>query len=215
MGALDAAALLACAALAAAGPAYAERTAPPDAPMSPADRAALPGPGEEPDPAEPPAWPRGSVMELTWRVSALTNAGSGSESKAIELMVSVGEVSRTIRLAPRAGAVVARNQPVCLTTLRHRAGPAAALAKPEVAKIAFDRDATTGYLVRRGSTGDVLVVDEWEQSRNACLRNNRPVKPCPRAQSAVAMLPIPPGIKFHEALVEVDSDGIAHPIECK
>jgi len=213
MGALDAVAfaVLGCALAAAVPEAHAERTEPP----SPASDPAPAGPPTPaPDPVgEPPAWPKGSVMELTWRVSAVSSAGSADPMKAVELMVAIGELSRTIRLAPRAGTLLSRNQPVCLTTLRHRASALATLTRPEVAKIAFSHDATTGYLARRGSSGDVLVVDEWE--RGSCVRNNRMMKVCPRSQTAVAMLPIPPGIKVHEALVEVDDDGISHPIECR
>jgi len=157
-----------------------------------------------------PAWPTDSgVLLLAWQVApdSVPDPHNPDLLRApVTLEASIGAVTRRIALAPQFGALHPYNQPFCKTD-------AYPLGKHEVAKITFYEGGAGGYLVRRGPD-DVVAVVAWEQSDGACPDAHGEPAGCPRRETAVFRMHVPPLRAIHEVIDEVDERGTVHTLDC-
>jgi len=160
-----------------------------------------------------PAWPAHATrMELTWLVHPELPAQPNQLPRApVELVVSIGDIARTVALAPQVGALRARYQPRCATPREPAAFP---LLSGELAKITFDAAGYGGFLVRRAGD-DAVAVLGWELEDGACAGKHGEPAPCPRRDKLVMKLHVPAGVTIEERLVRVDARGARRAFACK
>jgi hypothetical protein len=154
------------------------------------------------DPAwtDAPAWPASGAASLTWRVSpADRNAKS-----PVELVVAIGGVQRSVKLAPQLGQMPAIYEHVCDST-------AVPLRRGEVAQLTFEEGGFGGYVAR--VTGSALEIVEWNMSDGMCGTLAKPV-PCPRHDTLAARMHVPEGVKLVEHVELVDKHGARRPFVC-
>ena len=87
------------------------------------------------------------------------------------------------------------------------------LARGEVAKITFYEGGAGGFLVRR-SGDNALVVIEWELGDGACTDRKGNMVPCAQSEQRVVSFHVPPGVKIHQRILQVDPEGVAHAFGC-
>ncbi len=137
-------------------------------------------------------------MSLTWAVSPATvphPKWPDTFVAPVELEVTIGAVTRRVKLEPQQGSLFPHNQPVCRTT-------AYPLEPGEVAKITFDEAGTGGYFVRR-TQADRLEIGRWSASDGGA-----------RGEQAVSTVEVPAHVKVHEAIVLVTTSGERTALEC-
>src|SRR5664279_4881727 len=86
--------------------------------------------------SDTPAWPKAKTGELVWVVSPpiVTADPNAMPNQPVALEVTLGTVTRTIKLAPEFGSMKQYNQPMCKQADRVDAYP---LEHGEVAKLTF------------------------------------------------------------------------------
>jgi hypothetical protein len=148
-----------------------------------------------------PAWPAdGKELELAWLVSTELVPDKRYpdwQDAPLDLVATIGGVSRHAVLAPQFGGLKPLNQSAC-------GGNAYPLEKTEVAKITFYEGGAGGYFVRRKGA-DVLEVGTWDQGDG--LGD-------PRHETSVLRMHVPAKLKIHQAIFEVDAKGTRTPFDC-
>lgn len=155
-----------------------------------------------------PAWPKkAETVEIAWLVHPVPEDATTPETTLapVDVEITVGSVTRKIKLAPRFGGLYPYNQAVCKTT-------SYPLLKSEVAKITFYEGGAGGYFVRRAR--DVLAIIYWNESE-VCNDKHGNLIECPRSERVVFQLHVPAHAKIRESLVEVDNAGARHPLACQ
>jgi hypothetical protein len=162
--------------------------------------------------SDTPAWPKAKTGELVWVVSPpiVTADPNAMPNQPVALEVTLGTVTRTIKLAPELGSMKPYNQPMCKQAGRV---DAYALGKGEVAKLTFYEGGAGGYVIAR--SGDELSVIRWSLEDGACEDKHHQPVGCPRKDKRVARFHVPAGVKLHEQILEVDDKGARHPFDCE
>jgi len=156
------------------------------------------------DPAwtDAPEWPAtGGAASLTWRVYP---ADPSSAKSPVDVVVSIGGVKRTIKLAPQLGQMPAMYEHACGST-------AFPLKRGEVAQLTFEEGGFGGFVTRVDDTA--LEIVEWNLSDGACDVHGQPA-PCPRHDKLAARMHVPAGTKLVEHVQLVDEHGAPHPFKC-
>jgi hypothetical protein len=158
--------------------------------------------------SDTPAWPKAKTGELVWVVSPpiVTADPNAMPNQPVALEVTLGTVTRTIKLAPEFGSMKPYNQPMCK-------GDAYPFARGEVAKLTFYEGGAGGYVIAR--SGDELSVIRWSLEDGACEDKHHQPVGCPRKDKRVARLHVPADVKLHEQILEVDDKGARHPFDCE
>jgi hypothetical protein len=154
-----------------------------------------------------PAWPtaKPDAIDVTWVVHPIADASKPETTKApLDLEVTIGSVTRTIKLDPQFGALSPINQTVCKTS-------AYPLGKHEVAKITFYEGGAGGYFIRR--SGAVLGIVDWSLTDGACPDKHGDPGACPRTEKLVIQLHAP-NVPVREHIVELDANGARHAFAC-
>ena len=148
-----------------------------------------------------PEWPSaGGAASLTWRVYP---AAKDAKSP-VEVVVAIGGVQRSIKLAPQLGQMPAMYEHACGA----RTFP---LQRGELAQVAFEEGGFGGFVARVDDTA--LEIVEWNLSDGACDVHGQP-GPCPRHDKLAARMHVPAGTKLVEHLELVDGNGARHPFGC-
>lgn len=160
--------------------------------------------------AAEPAWPvGGDTVHLTWVVSpAIVPHPKWPDTllAPVELEVSIGNVTRRVKLEPQQGSLFPYNQPVCQTT-------AYPLEPGEVAKITFYEGGAGGYFVRRTAQGE-LEVGSWSWTDGACAGPAGDPVACPRGETIVTRIQVLASITVQEAIVTASATGGRTALEC-
>ncbi|HEY4060041.1 MAG TPA: hypothetical protein VGM39_25675 [Kofleriaceae bacterium] len=141
-------------------------------------------------------------VQLTWVVHPAN--GETLESK-VELEVTNGGKTSTIKLEPKVGALLSLNEVECKTA-------AYPLEKNEVAKITFYEGGADGYLVRRRGSAYELV--DWFLTDGGCDDKHGNITACPRQEKRVQTVAIPAKATLVESIVQVDAAGKRTPFVC-
>ena len=155
----------------------------------------------EPGWHDTPAWPASGAASLTWRVYP---ADPTSIKAPMEVVVAIGGVQRTVKLAPQLGQMPAIYEHMCGET-------AFPLKRGEVAQITFEEGGFGGFVAR--VDGTELEIVEWNESDGLCGSVNKPV-PCPRHDTLAARMHVPDGVKLVEHIELVDAHGARRPFSC-
>ena len=159
--------------------------------------------------AAEPAWPAGDTVHLTWAVWPATvphPKWPDTVLAPVELEISIGNVTRRVKLEPQRGSLFPHNQTVCQTT-------AYPLDPGEVAKITFYEGGAGGYFVRRRQP-DQLEIGSWTLSDGACPDAKGDPVGCPRGEATVSTIQVPASITVQEAIVQVSGSGGRTSFEC-
>jgi hypothetical protein len=128
-----------------------------------------------------------------------------TDAKApVELVVAIGGVQRSVKLAPQLGQLPAMYQHAC-------GAHTFPLRRGELAQIAFEEGGFGGFVAR--VDGTALEIFEWNQSDGACDSHGQQVA-CPRHDKLAARMHVPAGVKLVEHLEVVDGKGARHPFGC-
>lgn len=158
-----------------------------------------------------PAWPAGATeLTVTWLVYPILDGREPETTKApLQLVLTIGGVSRIVELPPQFGALSPLNEPVCAGKVMM----AYPLERGEVAKITFYEGGAGGFLLRRAGA-EALALVGWEQSDGACPDREGLPTVCPRKDRRVLQLHVPRAVTIHEEILEVDEHGERHPLDC-
>jgi hypothetical protein len=162
--------------------------------------------------SDKPAWPKAKTGELVWVISPVikTDDVNAMPNRPVTLEVTLGGVTRAIKLAPDFGALHPLDEPMCANGDQVIAYP---LAHGEIAKLTFYEGGAGGYVVKR--SGDELSVIHWTLADYACEDKHHHTIACPNHDKRVARFHVPANVKLHEQIVEVDDHGERQPFDCK
>jgi hypothetical protein len=157
-----------------------------------------------------PSWPAGDRIALAWLVHpAVSRTFHGMDNTLLaplQLVATIGNVSRVVTFDLQFGDLKAMFQPAC-------GSDTLPLERGEVAKIVFEEGGFGGELVRRAGSDAVEILD-WTQEDGACPdARGQPVACKPKTKLA-ARMHVPRGATFTQAIYEVDAAGARHPFDC-
>jgi hypothetical protein len=156
-----------------------------------------------------PSWPVGDTVNLTWALWPATvphPKWPDTVMAPVDLEISIGNVTRRVKLEPQQGSLFPHNQPVCGTT-------AYPLDPGEVGKLTFYEAGAGGHFVRR-TQADRLEIGTWSLSDGGCPGPAGELTSCPRGETMVATIQIPAHVQVREAIVQVDASGGRTAFEC-
>jgi hypothetical protein len=162
--------------------------------------------------ADEPAWPEDAGrLELQWvigpdRPNPRDPYGGGLPLRPVELIVTIGRVSRHLTLEPETGSLRSYNQVMCKTG-------AYPLGKAEVGKLTFDEGGASGYAVKR-TAPDVLEIHSWAQTDGACESPTGELVACPVADELKRKLHVPAGVKITGGTVFTTEHGKLQKLAC-
>jgi hypothetical protein len=155
-----------------------------------------------------PAWPAtGTTLDLTWRVEPVHRGGAIKTSLGrVELVATLGTVTRTFPLGEVPGSISPLDQPMCTGTPREAgAPPPLPYGKNEVAKLVFGGGIVRGLAVRRAKR-DQLEIVAFDMGDESCGKPHD----CP--PKAVQTIAIPARVKTVEHIEYV---GTTAKFSCK